>query len=654
MVLPEEAGEETAQNMQHNHDRRVVGVRRVPVERIVDVCASAAPASAFQGRSVDVSGRGMQLRSGHVPELHAPVVLRFHEQGSEVIAEGEVAWRNAAAGGGEFGVRFTALDSRSVQSLKALCRADAEQAAFASAGEEPEASDHDTEPAPAVALGVKLHIAGMAAPMHAQVKEQGRRHLEVGSQLEFLRVGRSLEVEDTALGQRREAQIDRVDVTVDDESRVPELIVSVRYADVLDTPLPAPSRPRRPVPAPTDRVELNRPRVEFAEPSLRSTHAAAYAFEDPECALEPPRLADEPPAELAMEPGDEHGFGDHSGPRDFDAEDPFEGDRLRERMDGVLSQLSSITREASRQCLRFGGIASRSASALVSRARRASQTVASARQPAQRRRTTAPARTAVRPIVARQNPRSMNGAARAADAGMPALRRRGPRWVALGCLLAVATLTGVFLGRGTPTAPSGAADSVKSAPVVVPASSAPAGVSVAVAAGPSQPARTEGESESSEAPSGAVAQVPLFGPTSLDDEDSSEEAPATERALARTKVADQAFEDSARSKARPKVDVSTEFGHGRLHLPIVYRLRLDQPGASLRGERTPTGFDVIIPGRKTMESGKAISSRDDRIAKVRTQNGADGTRVSFRFRGSIPPYKVRLRKDFVEFFISSP
>jgi hypothetical protein len=47
------------------------------------------------------------------------------------------------------------------------------------------------------------------------------------------------------------------------------------------------------------------------------------------------------------------------------------------------------------------------------------------------------------------------------------------------------------------------------------------------------------------------------------------------------------------------------------------------------------------------------SKRDPRIAKVTTKNGADGTRVSFRFRSDIPPYKVRLKQDFVEFFISS-
>ena len=116
---------------------------------------------------------------------------------------------------------------------------------------------------------------------------------------------------------------------------------------------------------------------------------------------------------------------------------------------------------------------------------------------------------------------------------------------------------------------------------------------------------------------------------------------------------DESFGDAPAPKAPSKRVASTEFGQGRMHLPIVYRLRLNKPGEGLRGERTPTGFDVFIPGRKTMESGTAISRRDDRIAKVVTRNGTEGARVSFRFRGPIPAYKVRLRKDFVEFFISS-
>ena len=241
--------------MQHTHDRRVSGVRRVPVERIVDVCGASDPASAFQGRSLDVSGRGMQVRAAHLPELRSAIVVRFQEQGSEVIAEGEVAWRRACASGGEFGVRFTALDSRSVQTLKALCGAAGLEELELGSSEPsapgrllaPEASrgeiDHDTDPAPPAALGVRLHIAGLTAPLHAQIKGQGPRSLEVGSQLEFLRVGRQLEIEDLAYGGRRPAFVESVEVNVDQKSRVPELLVSVRYSEQVDLARTVP-RPR--------------------------------------------------------------------------------------------------------------------------------------------------------------------------------------------------------------------------------------------------------------------------------------------------------------------------------------------------------------------------------------------------------------------------
>jgi hypothetical protein len=55
-----------------------------------------------------------------------------------------------------------------------------------------------------------------------------------------------------------------------------------------------------------------------------------------------------------------------------------------------------------------------------------------------------------------------------------------------------------------------------------------------------------------------------------------------------------------------------------------------------------------------MESGKGISKRDDRIVKVDAENTPEGAVVTFRFRKQIPAYKVRLRKDFVEFFVSAP
>lgn len=244
--------------------------------------------------------------------------------------------------------------------------------------------------------------------------------------------------------------------------------------------------------------------------------------------------------------------------------------------------------------------------------------------------------------------------------------QRGPRWVALGAVLVVSAAVGTWLGRDTPKE-AGGTPSASAAPAhaTPPESAAPLPAGVVPQSDPGAPPPSErgrvllpaedGEADDSDEPSGVVAQVPLFGPTSLsgDRADNADSTPIEKRALARVKVADQAFADAPVAQRRGKATAVTEFGSGRLRLPIVYRLRLDQPGESLRGERTPTGFDVIIPGRKAMESGSSISRRDERIAKVSTKNGTDATRVSFRFKDAIPAYKVRLRKDYVEFFISS-
>ena len=115
------------------------------------------------------------------------------------------------------------------------------------------------------------------------------------------------------------------------------------------------------------------------------------------------------------------------------------------------------------------------------------------------------------------------------------------------------------------------------------------------------------------------------------------------------KAPDQSFAGSSSARAQ-----SSEFGQGRLRSPVIYRLRLDQPAEGLRGERTPTGFEVTLPGRRVMESGASITKRDERIARVATHNTGQGTRVSFRFKDTIPGYKVRLRKDYIEFLISAP
>jgi hypothetical protein len=87
--------------------------------------------------------------------------------------------------------------------------------------------------APAAAPGskVRLHIDGLASPMRARVKGAERAEVTVGSDLGFLQVGKQLDLEDAESGTKRAARIDRVDVAVDPSSHVPQLVVTLRYAD---------------------------------------------------------------------------------------------------------------------------------------------------------------------------------------------------------------------------------------------------------------------------------------------------------------------------------------------------------------------------------------------------------------------------------------
>jgi hypothetical protein len=172
---------------------------------------------------------------------------------------------------------------------------------------------------------------------------------------------------------------------------------------------------------------------------------------------------------------------------------------------------------------------------------------------------------------------------------------------------------------------------------------------------------------------GIVADVPLFGPTPMatvepaplgppgeDAEPQDEEA--REKALAeQSLVEDESFEKPkaklpslTKRQSTPSPNDVKPWGNGRMHLPTIHRLRLNDPGTTFKGSATSSGFVVKVPGRKVMESARAIQRRDRRISRIRIKNGADGAEVAFQFKSSVPSYRVRLRKDFVEFLISAP
>ena len=223
-------------------ERRGGAGRRVHFEALVAV-GEADGGAGFEAESVDVSPQGMRLRAAYLPEVGERLVCRFDGPGGEVSAEGEVCWRREEARGGEFGLRFAGLEPGAGEAVQALC------AGLGGAGAQAGEPGGPMEPAggPSRGARVRLHIEGLGSPMKARVRGGLGGGLEVGSNLEFLKVGRSLDLEDVEQGARREAFIEEVKVEVDPSSSIPQLVVTLRYDDPGErqTTRAAAPRPRK-------------------------------------------------------------------------------------------------------------------------------------------------------------------------------------------------------------------------------------------------------------------------------------------------------------------------------------------------------------------------------------------------------------------------
>src|SRR5258707_899238 len=173
-------------------DRRAPGATRIPFEALVEVSPSLGP--SFEAHAVNVSDQGMQLRTAYLPEIGQPLFCRFDAGSSgEVNAQCEGVWREEGDRGGEFGMRFGDLDVHSADTLQRIVNV--KERTIQASGSK-----------------VRLHIEGLGFPMKARVKDASRKELTVGNELGFLQVGKELELEDAATGEKRPARIDRVEV----------------------------------------------------------------------------------------------------------------------------------------------------------------------------------------------------------------------------------------------------------------------------------------------------------------------------------------------------------------------------------------------------------------------------------------------------------
>lgn len=611
-------------------ERRARGVRRVDFSTLVEICGRDPNTPAFEAEAIGLSGRGMQVRTRFLPKMGAPLVLRFEHESGEAVVEGEVAWRKETDKGGEFGVKFTALDSNSVRVLRQACadttgRAEKNEPARATPKSAPR-RDESAEPG---AL-VRLHIAGLGAPMKARVFENHGSRVHVGSQLEFLRVGRALELEDAGDGDKRLAEIDSVSVAIDPQTQIPQLIVALRYEDEEDV-TPEPS-----VIGDGDRT--SRPKA--------AKQAKASTRED--------RVEEERAEE--------------------DDEDTDEG-----MFKGAFAAWASNAGSAMRKnSARFAELATGAASSVKSLASSAAERSKHRPTKTTRRTTSVTASRAPQKTSLKDRPRAQR-ATKSSKEGEPK-RALKPRVIAAGVALLVCVSGAYplfFAGKSKPAESGAAAPPMQALGQLDPSMPTPH------AAAPSPfPAATtlNTESQLNVGAAAVTADVPLFGNQELATLEAAPLTPPPNAAIDEISMAkDQTFAqpvvpsltktapandsvddgeteivEKAKGDTEPNSSSSdTVWQVGRMHLPVIHRLRLDAQGAALQGKKTPSGFQVLVPGRKVMETGATIAKRDDRILSVNVNNTPAGGQVTFRFRKDIPGYKVRLRNDYVEFFVNS-
>jgi len=603
--------------MLENQERRSPNAARVHVDSRVEICGQEPQSSAFEAQSINVSSRGMQLRTHFVPEQGQSLVCRFESHGRQIVVEGQVIWRrDAAEGDGEFGVQFTALDGSSVDALKALCTPAALQAA--EAREVSPQALLDVEPG----TKVRLHIEGLAAPMKARVKGSSRRRVQVGSNLEFLTVGREIEVESGDENPNFVALIDGVEVSIDPRTQVPQLLVTLRRPGIDQTPEPA----------------VVDTKARFSDKSQRKS-VAASATDAVEAESTPGEQEDALSARELAE------LGQRMGKWAAKAAVLAKGAgsnlaSLSEKAAGGLGKVFEVARA------RIGKPATEN----KERLRR------TAPPPEGRFSNAPPPKTGVRSVASNglRQQSSPVVEVSSAWAGMPPkVRLLGT--LGVGTLLLGVTAFITLHGGNKP----------ESAPVPVAVAATAASPNVATPNVGAAPGATEKAAVAKADPKqGIVAEVPLFGPTPMATLEAAPKAPVEvaaelamnegERELQLSRAAaqeDETFTEDAKPAKKPE-DVKP-FQRGDLELPIVYKLKLDAPGGALTGTPTPTGFKVTLAGRKVLDNGRMIEQRDRRILRVRTNNTQAGAEITFQFRGPVPGYKVRLRKDSIDFFVSS-
>jgi hypothetical protein len=574
-------------------ERRTGTGQRLAFEALVAV-GEGRGGAGFEAESIDVSPKGMRLRTAYLPEVGERLVCRFEGAGTEVIADGEVVWRKELGRGGEFGLRFSSMEGDAADRLRAFCA--------------PREDDGAAVAAPGAR--VRLHIEGLGSPMKARVRDASTGEVRVGSNLEFLRVGRALEVEDVDRAAKQSATIEHVTVEIDPATQVPQLVVALRYpqkagaaAATTVASAAAASAAKEPTPAPP-----SAPRGEAASADVDVEDAGEGGDEsEVEAASEhEPKLA---------------------GAKEKAGKVAQAGLSAAKKVGPALAGAGAKAK---------GAVASALAYVSKRRAERAEAKKADAP-----RRTTSPAPGSLK-AEGRRLVRDEGGV----DA-KPVLARRSPKRAAvLGGIAGVLVVAGVIAGLRLLGAHKEVASDA-APPEAQPVAALPAAAALHGAA--------QGALAPNNGSGPAVGSVPLFGATPL----STTEVvpPPPDPAAAPIAAAPGAGDDpGAGNDDEGDGDEGapvTEWGQGVVKSPIVLRLKMDDAIESLNGAKGAMGFTISLPGRRSLSAASDLAKKDKRIASLDVVNNAYGSEVTVQFKDGVPPYLAKAKGNRLEIAIGS-
>ncbi len=542
-------------------DRRAPDASRIPFDGMVEVGGALGP--SFEAQAVNLSEEGMHLRTAYLPDVGQPVTCRFDAgQGMVVVAAGEVLWKDDMGNGGEFGIRFTNLDSASTVALQRIVGMVEEGVSLK----------------PPQGRKVRLHIDGLASPMRARVKDTHGSSVTAFSELGFLQVGKQLDLEDAATGSKRPALIDRVAVDIEPETRIPQLVVTLRYDDEE-----------------AYAAEMQQLDTPHDDVSGRDGSLAPHSMDD--------EMMDEQQA-----------------PHQHDDLDDLD-DLAHEP---VVNAAPAVDAE----------VADEDSKKLKSAfARNAAKVTPTLERWAKR------AKTTVALLAARA---SAKRAGAADDVEIPVRRKTAP---APGGGL---TTSGRKVVRGEIEEPSLEEPLEKPRFTMTRKKMAAfGGIGVAVillAVAMRKPAPPPVAAAPPPPDSAALAAADAPRPLSP--------APMPAAPTATDPLATAAAALGADPLAGSKNGKATPFGNGTVTHGNVLKIKMDGAVTRIQGASQPSGFTVVIPGRKSLDAAGPLASKDPRIAAIRVSNEPAGAELTVTFKDGVPNYQVKAHGDVLEMHLA--